>query len=65
MVFPIIWAEFEQVIALAAQYSIPVICEWRESPVDSGLISYGTNLEDAFRQCGAYANEDSQRRKAG
>jgi hypothetical protein len=28
--------------------AVPAIYEWREYPVDGGLISYGTNLEEAI-----------------
>ena len=44
----------DQIIALAARYAIPAIYEWREFAVAGGLMSYGTNLADAYRQVGVY-----------
>jgi ABC-type uncharacterized transport system substrate-binding protein len=44
----------KRIIQLAAKNAIPAIYEWRESPADGGLISYGTLLEEAFRQAGIY-----------
>jgi putative ABC transport system substrate-binding protein len=44
----------EQVIELAAQHAIPAIYEFREFPVEGGLMSYGTSLADAYRQIGLY-----------
>jgi putative tryptophan/tyrosine transport system substrate-binding protein len=45
---PFFTSRRNQIIALAARYARPAIYEWRESPVDGGLISYGTNLVEAF-----------------
>jgi putative tryptophan/tyrosine transport system substrate-binding protein len=42
-------------IALAVQYRIPAIYEWRQFAVDGGLMSYGTVLTDAYSQAGTYA----------
>ena len=42
----------DQIIALAKQYSVPTIYEWREAVAAGGLISYGTERLDAFRQSG-------------
>jgi putative ABC transport system substrate-binding protein len=43
------------IIKFAADHGIPAVYEWREHVEAGGLISYGTNLPDAFRQLGAYA----------
>jgi putative ABC transport system substrate-binding protein len=51
---PFFTSRRNQLIALAARQSVPAIYEWREYPVDGGLISYGANLEDAYRQSGVY-----------
>jgi ABC-type uncharacterized transport system substrate-binding protein len=42
----------ERLIRLAAQHSIPAIYHIREFPVAGGLMSYGTNLVDAYNQMG-------------
>lgn len=45
----------KQIIALAAQHALPAIYPFREFAADGGLISYGNNVPDTFRQGGAYA----------
>jgi putative tryptophan/tyrosine transport system substrate-binding protein len=44
----------QQIVTLAAHDAIPAIYEFRDSAVAGGLISYGTNLADAFRLVGVY-----------
>ena len=44
-----------QILALASRYSVPAIYYLREFAAAGGLISYGANLADAFRQVGIYA----------
>jgi putative ABC transport system substrate-binding protein len=34
---------------------VPAIYEWREFAAAGGLMSYGTNINDAYRQMGVYA----------
>ena len=41
-------------MALAAREGIPTIYEWREFTAVGGLMSYGTILEDSYRQAGVY-----------
>jgi putative ABC transport system substrate-binding protein len=45
----------DQILALAAQYSVPTIYYLREFAAAGGLASYGANLAAAFRQVGVYA----------
>jgi putative ABC transport system substrate-binding protein len=42
-------------ITLAAQYKLPTIYQFREYAMDGGLMSYGVNITDAYRQVGVYA----------
>jgi len=43
-----------KIIELAAQYKLPAIYAWREFAEDGGLMSYGINLSEAYRQNGIY-----------
>ena len=45
----------KQIIELAARDQLPAIYPFREFSVDGGLISYGNNVPDTFRQGGVYA----------
>ena len=44
-----------QLATLAVRHAIPMTCQARELVEAGGLMSYGANLEDAFRQAGVYA----------
>jgi putative tryptophan/tyrosine transport system substrate-binding protein len=44
----------EQLVALAARHAVPAIYEWREFAQAGGLISYGPNLSETWRQVGVY-----------
>jgi putative ABC transport system substrate-binding protein len=52
---PFLLGRREQIIALAAQHSIPTIYSIREFVEVGGLMSYGNNLRNAYRRVGAYA----------
>jgi putative ABC transport system substrate-binding protein len=45
----------EQLAVLAARHAMPAIYEWRDYAAAGGLMSYGTDLADAYRQAGVYA----------
>jgi len=45
----------EQLVILAARHAVPAIYEWRDFAAAGGLMSYGTSLDDAYRQVGVYA----------
>jgi putative ABC transport system substrate-binding protein len=47
----------EQIVALAARYAVPTIYDWREYVSAGGLISYGTNLTDTYRNVGTYVGK--------
>ena len=45
----------EQLVVLTARHAVPAIYEWRDFAAAGGLMSYGTELADAYRQVGVYA----------
>jgi putative ABC transport system substrate-binding protein len=44
-----------QIVALAARHAIPAIYIYREFVAAGGLMSYGTDLSDSYRQLALYA----------
>jgi putative ABC transport system substrate-binding protein len=44
----------DQLVALAARFSVPTIFSQREAAVNGGLVSYGPSFADGFRQAGIY-----------
>ena len=44
----------DQFVGLAVRHALPVIYSLRESVVAGGLMSYGTSINDAYRQGGVY-----------
>jgi putative ABC transport system substrate-binding protein len=44
----------DRIVTLAAQHAVPAIYQFREFAAAGGLMSYGTNLADGYRQVGIY-----------
>ena len=44
----------DQVVAAAARHELPAIYQSREYPLAGGLISYGADLTEGYRQAGVY-----------
>ena len=54
---PFFYTRRERIVALAARYRVPAIYEWRGFCEAGGLMSYGTNMFDAYRQAGFYVGQ--------
>jgi len=52
---PLFYSRQDQLVELAARYSIPTIYFHRGFGLAGGLISYGADFADAYRQAGIYA----------
>jgi putative ABC transport system substrate-binding protein len=55
----------EQVVTLAARQNLPAIYQYREFAKAGGLISYGTDLIDSYRQAGIYTGRVLKGEKPG
>ena len=51
---PFYFSRREQLVALAARHSVPMILAGRDAVTASGLISYGPSLSAVYRQAGVY-----------
>ena len=45
----------DKLVALAARHAVPTMYHFREFAAAGGLMSYGANVADAYRQAGLYA----------
>ena len=45
-----------QIIALAAQYKLPAMYEWREQVSDGGLMTYSTSLSGLYQRVASYVD---------
>jgi putative ABC transport system substrate-binding protein len=54
-----------RIVMLTARHAIPAIYEQREFADAGGLMSYGTNLADGYRQAGLYAGRILKGEKVG
>jgi putative ABC transport system substrate-binding protein len=52
---PFLVGRSRQIVALATRHAVPAIYDFRESVPAGGLMSYGANLPNNYRQLGVYA----------
>jgi len=51
---PIFTNRREQIVRLVEQYRIPTIYQWANFVAAGGLVSYGTDLDEVYKQAGRY-----------
>jgi putative tryptophan/tyrosine transport system substrate-binding protein len=54
---PFLNSRLDQIAALAAQHRVPAVSPFREFVRAGGLMSYGTDAVDAYRQLGLYVGK--------
>jgi putative tryptophan/tyrosine transport system substrate-binding protein len=50
-------AQYEKIVALAAQHAVPTMYAMRQATQAGGLISYGTDVDEMDRQAGMYVGK--------
>jgi putative ABC transport system substrate-binding protein len=55
----------DQLAAVSVRHAVPTIAPYREFAAAGGLISYGTDVTDSFRQVGIYAGRILKGEKPG
>jgi len=51
---PFFFGRHDRVVTVVAHHAVPAIYQFREFAAAGGLMSYGTNLADGYRQVGVY-----------
>jgi ABC-type uncharacterized transport system substrate-binding protein len=51
---PFFFSRRDQLVSVVAHHAVPAIYQFREFAAVGGLMSYGSNLADAYRQVGIY-----------
>jgi putative ABC transport system substrate-binding protein len=52
---PFLSSQRDRLVKLAAKHRLPAMWEWFDSIEAGGLMSYGTSIEESYRQVGVYA----------
>jgi putative ABC transport system substrate-binding protein len=60
MMEPFFHVQRDRIVALAAHHALPAIYGWRGFVAAGGLMSYGADLADSFRQAGVYVGKSSK-----
>jgi putative tryptophan/tyrosine transport system substrate-binding protein len=47
----------DRIVALAAQFKLPTMYQFRDYAVAGGLMSYGISISDGYRQVGVYTGQ--------
>lgn len=62
---PFFFSRRAEIGALAALHRLPTVCEFREFVTAGGLMSYGTDIKEMYRQAGGYVAKILQGARPG